>query len=81
MSGIHAGDDKIDRLMKLSGGENGAAEKLKQAARNDPAIARAVGTLTEGDIERITALLSDRQALARLLSSPKAKDLLKKLKR
>lgn len=81
MSGIHSDNDKIDKLVNLSGAENSAAEKLRQAARKDPSIAQAVGRLTDSDIARITALLSDKQALARLMSSPKAKDLLKKFNR
>ena len=80
MSGIHSNDDNIEKLLRQIGEENGAAEKLRQAALRNPSAAKAIAGLSDSDIEKIAALLSDKQALTRLMSSPKAKELLGKLK-
>ena len=80
MSGNNSDHDRINRLLRSTGAEEGAAEKLRQAAGNDPAVAKALERLTDSDIAGIAAILSDKQALARIMSSPKAMNLLKKLK-
>ena len=80
MGGNYPDNDKISKLLRSTGAEEGSAEKLRQAARSDPAVAKALEQLTESDIAGIAAILSDKKALARIMSAPKAAALLKKLK-
>ena len=71
---------KLEKLLRETGAAGDASEKIKTAARNNPALAQALSKLTDSDIAEISALLNDREALSRLMSVPKAQALLKKLK-
>ncbi len=73
-------NDKIDKLIKSIGANNDAAGQLQRAAQGNDTIARALGSLTDSDIAKITAVLGDKEATARIMSTPKAQELLKKLK-
>lgn len=70
--------DRINRLLKASDNESGASDKIREAAEHDPAIARAIGNLSEKDMARISAILNDKQAIQRIMSSQKARELLRK---
>ena len=73
-------EGNIEKLIKGAGSDAGASEQLRRAAGSNPAVARAIGRLTERDIAGITALLGDKEALARIMSAPKAQELIRKLK-
>jgi hypothetical protein len=80
---MHDNRDNNEMLKKLlgstdSGGD--ASEKIRMAAESNPAVAQALGRLTESDIARISAILSDKKAIERIMSTPKAQALLKKFK-
>ena len=79
MSDITSNSDRIDALLQNTGAGEDTAEKLRQEARRNPAVARVLGQLTDSDIAGIAAILSDKQALARIMSAPKARAILKKL--
>lgn len=72
--------DRINRLLRDSGDEGDASDKIRKAAEQDPSVARALGKLTERDIAKISAILGNKQALMRIMSTPKAQELLKKFK-
>lgn len=72
--------DRLNRLLNGSGEEGDASEKIRKAAENDPTVAKAIGKLTENDLAEISAILNDKQALRRIMSTPKAQALLKKFK-
>lgn len=73
-------NSKLEKLLRETGADGDASEKIKKAAQNNPAVAQALGRLTDSDIAGISAILSDREALSRLMSSSKAQALLRKLK-
>lgn len=70
----------LDRLLRETGAQGDASEKIREAAQNNPDVAKALGRLTESDIAGISAILNDKQALAHIMSSPKAQALLKRFK-
>ena len=72
--------DSLDRLLRETGTGSDASQKIRKAAQENPAVAQALGKLTDSDIAEIRALLNDRQALRRLMSTPKAQALLKKFR-
>ncbi len=72
--------NKLDILLRETGAGNDASEKIRKAAQENPAVAQALGRLTESDIAGISAILNDKQALKQIMSTPKAQALLKKLK-
>ncbi len=72
--------DNINRLLRGATNQGDASEKIRKAAENDPAVARAIGNLTEKDLAEISAILNDKQALRRIMSTPKAQALLRKFK-
>ena len=71
---------KLEKLLRATGADGDASEKIKKAAQSNPAVAQALGRLTDSDIAGISAILNDREALSRLMSSSRAQALLKKLK-
>ncbi len=73
-------ESKLEKLLRETGAESDASEKIRKAAQRNPAVAQALGRLTDRDIAGISAILSDREALSRLMSEPKAQALLRKLK-
>ena len=73
-------DAKLEKLLRETGAQGDASEKIRKAAESNPALAEALGRLTDRDIAGISALLSDREALSRLMAAPKAQALLRKLK-
>ena len=58
----------LDRLLRETGAQGDASEKIREAAQNNP------------DIAGISAILNYKQALAHIMSSPKAQALLKRFK-
>lgn len=62
----------IDELLRRIGASDGTGDQLKKAAASNPAVASAVERLTDSDIQKISALLSNPQALQKLLSTPQA---------
>ncbi len=72
--------DKLNRLLEETCAGNEASEKIRRAARENPAVAQALSRLTESDIAGISAILNDKQALKHIMSTPKAQALLKKFK-
>lgn len=70
-------NEELKELMSRTGIDSASAEKLSDAAGSDPRIAKALGSLTQEDMDKISAVLSDREATARIMSSPKAQALLR----
>ena len=73
---------KLNEILD-SAGRSGAlggvnAQKLKDAL-NAGSFDKAMGAMKPGDAEKLQELLSDREAMQRLLSMPQAQQLLKKL--
>ena len=62
----------VDELLRRVGAPDSAGDRLKKAAADNPAVASALSRLSDSDIEAIRTLLSDRQSLQKLLSSPQA---------
>ncbi len=77
----HQRDAKIDELMRKIGAETGTGEKLKQAAGRNPAVASAIKNLSDNDIARINAILSDPEATKKILATTQAQMLLHQLKK
>lgn len=77
---MQTNNDRWNQLLKETGADSDTSEKIRQAARENPAVAKALNHLTESDMAGITAILNDKQALRRLMSTPKAQALMKKLK-
>ncbi|MBQ1555839.1 MAG: hypothetical protein IIZ68_10365 [Clostridia bacterium] len=76
-----ARDARIDALTRKLGMEPGTAgDQIRHAAAQNPAVASALRNLSDGDIEKISAVLSDRDAARKLLSTPQAQALLKMLR-
>lgn len=74
----YSNTDNINALLNDAGVADDASEKIRKAAEKDPTVAKAVAKLTRKDLDAISAILNDRQALQRIMSSPKARELLKK---
>ncbi len=74
-------NEKIDRLIKSVGADDSATAQLRKAAQGNDAVARALENLTDKDIAKITSLLGDKEATARIMSTPKAQALLRMLKK
>lgn len=70
--------DHIGKLLSRAGLDGETSARLQNAAGTNPAVEKALSHLTESDIARISALLGDQEALTRLLSTPKARAILKK---
>ena len=76
-----ARDARIDALTRKLGMEPGTAgDQIRHAAAQNPAVAAAFNSLSDGDIEKISAVLSDQDAARKLLSTPQAQALLKMLR-
>ena len=75
MNGNFGGIDKN----KLLGMLNGGNENLKQALSSGN-LGDALASLNPKDAEKVKNILNDKNALNKILSSPEAMALLKKLK-
>ena len=71
---------KIEALTQKIGAETGTGDQLKRAAALTPAVASAIKHLSDNDIARISAILNDKDATRRILATPQAQAILKKLK-
>lgn len=72
MENTDARNDRMDELLRRVGASDVTGNQLKKAAASNPAVASAVERLTDSDIQKISALLSNPQALQKLLSTPQA---------
>lgn len=73
-------EEKINELMDKIGAETGTGEQLKKAADLNPTVAAALSSLSDNDIAKINAILSDKEATKKILATAQAQVLLKKLK-
>ena len=61
--------------------KNGASfDKLKKAASINPQLAAALKNLSQDDIEKINNIINDKNATAKILATPQAQEILRKLK-
>ncbi len=56
-------------------------DNLQKAAEANPKLADALKNLTSEDISKINSILNDKEASARILATPQAQEILKKLKK
>ncbi len=57
-----------------------SADDLKRTAAADPKLSSVLKGLSGEDLSKISAVLSDPQATARVMATPQAQEFLKKLK-
>ena len=71
-------NEQIQKLLKTVSERLGSnPEQLKQSAQNGK-IEDAIKNLNKKDSDKIQKILSDKEATAKLLSTPKAQQLLKR---
>lgn len=66
-------------LEAVAAGLGKPVEELEAVMERNPQLAQLLGRMKPEDAQRLLAALSDKQAAARLLESPAAKELMKKL--
>lgn len=80
MSAMRSNQQKINDLLSKAGAKPGTADQLQKVASLNPKVAEALRHLTDSDIAKINAILSDKDAANRILATSQAQELLKKLK-
>lgn len=58
-----------------------SSDQLKKAANANPKLAAALKNLSQDDIDKINSIINDKEASARILATPQAQEILKKLKK
>lgn len=58
-----------------------SSDQLKKAAGTNPKLAAALEKLSQDDIDKINSIINDKEASARILATPQAQEILKKLKK
>lgn len=70
-----------DIFRKAAEKTGSSSDNLMKAAQANPKLAEALKNLTSEDINKITGILNDKDASARILATPQAQEILKKLKK
>ena len=70
-----------DIFRKAAEKTGSSSDSLMKAAQSNPKLAEALKNLTSEDINKITSILNDKDASARILPTPQAQEILKKLKK
>lgn len=70
-----------DIFRKAAAQIGSSPDQLQRAAQNNPQLADALKNLSSEDINKINAIINDKEATARILATPQAQELLKKLKK
>lgn len=72
----------LNDIFRKAAEKTGASpDELQKATEANPKLAAALKNLTSEDINKINSILNDKEASARILATPQAQEILKKLKK
>lgn len=70
-----------DIFRKAANQIGSSPDQLQRAAQTNPKLADALKNLSSEDINKINAIINDKEATARILATPQAQEILKRLKK
>lgn len=75
-------DERFNDIFNKAAAQMGtSSDQLKKAANANPKLAAALKNLSQEDIAKINSIINDKEASARILATPQAQEILKKLKK
>lgn len=70
----------LNNIFRKAAEKTGSSpNELQKAAQSNPKLADALKNLTNEDISKINNILNDKDATARILATPQAQEILRKL--
>lgn len=70
-----------DIFSKVAAKMGTSSDQLKKAANANPQFANALKKLSQEDINKINSIINDKEASAKILATPQAQEIIKKLKK